>query len=166
MIKDTIIIEELTSADFEITSASLMSGHSYTINFFADFNDNGVYDAPPVDHSWQIALDSIAGDTTITFVHNTDFTDIFPATSVHQPEINRFRMYPNPASGKVTIETGNSVAEVYRLAVYDMAGRLTRLDARTFSNTIEFDVHSLTRGIYFIELKSASDRTVLKLVKD
>jgi|GEM_PF-1240739 len=166
MIKDTVIIEELTSADFEVMSASLMSGHSYTINFWADFNDNGEYDIPPVDHSWQIVLDSIAGDTTITFVHNTDFTPLFPATSVHQPENNRFRMYPNPSSGKVTIETGNTEASVYKLAVYDMAGRLSQVEARSFSNTIEFNVHTLTRGIYFIELKSAGDRTILKLVKD
>jgi plastocyanin len=166
MIKDTVIIEELTSADFEVTSASLMSGHSYTINFWADFNDNGVYDAPPVDHAWQIALDSIGGDTTITFVHNTDFTDIFPATSVNQPENNRFRMYPNPASGSVTIETGHSEAAAYRLAVYDMAGRLTKVDARTFSNQIKFDVQPLNRGIYFIELKRSGERTVLKLIKD
>ncbi len=166
MIKDTITIEELTSADFKITSASLMGGHSYTINFFADFNDNGSYDVPPTDHAWQIVLDSIAGDTTIMFVHNTDFTDIFPATSVYKPDINRFRMYPNPTSGKVTVETGNSEAAVYRLSVYDMAGRLARVDVRTFSHTLEFDVQPLTRGIYFIELKSASDRTILKLVKD
>jgi plastocyanin len=166
MIKDTVIIEELTSADFEVTSASLMSGHSYTVNFFADFNDNGVYDAPPVDHAWQIVLDSISGDTTITFVHNTDFTDIFPATSVNQPENNRFRMYPNPSSGSVTIETGHSEAAAYRLAVYDMAGRLTKVDVRTFSNQIKFDVQPLNRGIYFIELKRSGERTVLKLVKD
>jgi hypothetical protein len=54
----------------------LMKGQSYSVDFFADLNKNGKYDKPPTDHAWRIPLSKVMSDTVITFVHNTNFTDI------------------------------------------------------------------------------------------
>ncbi|QIA06488.1 plastocyanin/azurin family copper-binding protein [Draconibacterium halophilum] len=64
------------SPEFEVQVLGIEIDHSYYVNFFADHNGNGMYDAPPTDHAWQMELDNVMGDTTLMFAHNTDFTDI------------------------------------------------------------------------------------------
>jgi hypothetical protein len=54
----------------------LVDQRSYMLDFWADLNGNGTYDAPPVDHAWRIMLAGTAQDSTIAFTHNTNFTDI------------------------------------------------------------------------------------------
>ena len=57
----------------------LIAGNSYYVDFFADFNDNGAYDAPPTDHAWRLSFPNVAADQIYPFVHNAVFTDIaFP----------------------------------------------------------------------------------------
>jgi hypothetical protein len=78
---DSVVIDtgivSVPSDTFELSlGRKLMKGKSYLIDFFADLNKNGKYDKPPVDHAWRIPLLKLTGDTTITFVHNTNFTDI------------------------------------------------------------------------------------------
>jgi hypothetical protein len=48
----------------------------YRVDFYADFNGNGVYDAPSSDHAWREEIMGTVGDDTISFAHNTNFTDI------------------------------------------------------------------------------------------
>jgi hypothetical protein len=45
-IRDTI-----ESADFNLELPVLKTGHYYFVDFYADLNGNGVYDAPPEDHA-------------------------------------------------------------------------------------------------------------------
>jgi hypothetical protein len=71
----------IDTANFTVEFDSLMNSADYNLDFYADMNGNGSYDAPPTDHAWRIVLNDIQGDTTINFVHNTDFTDIFGDTT-------------------------------------------------------------------------------------
>lgn len=48
----------------------------YTVDFYADLNGNGMYDAPPTDHAWREVGTSDASGLTIDFTHGTDFTDV------------------------------------------------------------------------------------------
>jgi plastocyanin len=165
MVLDTVTIEALTEADFSVSSPSLTAGGSYFINFFADFNDNGAYDAPPTDHAWQLVLENVSGDTTLTFIHNTSFTDIFPVTSASETERIIFRMYPNPAYDKVWIEAASLSSGNYKLAVYDITGKLIRTKPEYLGGRIELNIQSFNEGIYFVEINTVSNRNVLKLIK-
>ncbi len=70
-------LDAIPGADFDVNLPEVLEiGASYWIDFYADLNQNGIYDSPPVDHAWRLNLDNVAGDTTLTFVHNTNFTDI------------------------------------------------------------------------------------------
>ncbi len=71
--RETMVVD---SANFVLKVGGLVTGKSYNVDFWADHNKNGKYDAPAMDHAWRIVLDSVEGDTTIVFTHNTDFTDI------------------------------------------------------------------------------------------
>ncbi len=69
-------IESISSADFNVTIPGLELGKEYKVEFYADHNGNGIYDAPPVDHTWEIMVNSSEGDVTAGFAHNTDFKDL------------------------------------------------------------------------------------------
>ncbi|MEP0861671.1 MAG: T9SS type A sorting domain-containing protein [Ignavibacterium sp.] len=66
----------ISSANFSITLPAVEVGGSYFIDFFADHNSNGLYDAPPTDHAWRMNLNNALGNDTISFSHNANFTDI------------------------------------------------------------------------------------------
>lgn len=71
------ISQQIISAGFEVVLPISESGRSYFIDFFADFNSNGLYDAPPADHAWRLELNNANGVAdTISFNHNATFTDI------------------------------------------------------------------------------------------
>lgn len=73
-------VAPITAADFTVDVPDvLIMGETYYIDFYADMNMNGRYDAPPVDHAWRFVR-TAAGPVSITFVHDTNWTDIdFPA---------------------------------------------------------------------------------------
>ena len=69
-------VPAIPMASFELEIADLMEGMSYRIDFYADLNENGAYDAPPIDHAWRLETQEIATSELISFMHNLDFTDI------------------------------------------------------------------------------------------
>ncbi len=165
MTVDSVQIEAVESADFSVQSMSLIPGHSYHINFWADFNENGMYDAPPVDHAWQLTLEDVAGDTTLMFTHNTDFTDIFNVTGISENAFGRLNLYPNPASDKVWIESSILNASDLIVTVYDITGKQNKIEQRIMNNRIELNVQDLRQGIYLVELRNQTHKSILKLIK-
>lgn len=69
-------IESVSQADFSINIPVAVPAQKYYVDFYADFNKNKLYNTPPADHAWEISVDNVVGDTTVTFTHNTNFTDI------------------------------------------------------------------------------------------
>jgi len=39
-------------------------------------DENGRYDPPPTDHAWRLEISEVTEGTSLTFTHNTNFTDI------------------------------------------------------------------------------------------
>ena len=71
-----VSVPEIVGASFTLEISDLQFGTPYRIDFYADHNGNGTYDAPPVDHAWRIELPDLQADTTVPVVHDTAFTDI------------------------------------------------------------------------------------------
>jgi hypothetical protein len=65
----------VTSGDFEITIPGIIDpgGNVYRIEFYADFNGNGTYDDPPVDHAWVRIVESGRTGVQLSFAHGTEF---------------------------------------------------------------------------------------------
>lgn len=158
-------IETTASVDFMVHFNGIENGMSYHVNFYADHNQNGMYDAPPTDHAWRLELENVMGDTTLTFAHNTNFTDIFGTTSISETGINRLKIYPNPASDIVSIEINEQNSKDFTLSVYDISGKLNHIESSHSNNKIVFSVRHLNRGIYLVELKTNSLRKTMKLIK-
>jgi len=85
-------------------------------------------------------------------------SDCLP-TSVDEIVENEIKIYPNPTSGQLTIETERKILEI---KIFDITGKLL-LD-RSFTNEIDLDV--LASGMYLLELHSKDDIYRKKIIKE
>ena len=152
------------SSAFTLYSYGIENGKSYNIDFYADHNGNGLYDNPPLDHAWRIELNNVAGDTILNFVHNIIFTDIGITTNVEEIGFNEYKVYPNPASDKVTIDL-NSESDNYTVAIFNIAGKKQIVSQIATGNKIELDLNELQQGLYFVQLVENDFVQTFKLIK-
>lgn len=164
---DNVVVPSVTVPNFDVLSWAIKPGMSYNLDFYADHNKNGVYNAPPADHAWRIALDNVKSDTIVSFVHNTSFTDIFLPTVVKNPDkVDNIRLYPNPASNYIELKLPVNYEKVSSLKVYSIAGTL--IDQKVMSENTESFRYNLSKfktGIYFMETNAGSKRDILKFMK-
>ncbi|HET6557109.1 MAG TPA: plastocyanin/azurin family copper-binding protein [Prolixibacteraceae bacterium] len=164
---DTVVIDELTEAEFHVSSWAVDTAQSYMIDFWADLNMNGTYNAPPADHAWRLEIDSLVSDTTINFVHNTSFTDIMLATANDDllGDKGNFRLYPNPASQYIDLLISGNSSKASLFKVYSVTGKL--IDQKVLGNveSYRYNLDGYKNGVYFIELSSGGKTSVLKFLK-
>jgi len=89
-------------------------------------------------------------------------------------EVARFTLYPNPASGALTIEwTSGQVdkwtsGQVYEIEIYDIYGRKLHSFTRSLvhSSTTSIDVSNLSAGVYFVRVMDEKGYSVQRFVKE
>ncbi len=70
-------LNSITAADYSIVIPRIIdSGETYQVDFYADLNGNSAYNAPPDDHAWRRTGTGDATGLTLSFAHDTTFTDI------------------------------------------------------------------------------------------
>jgi hypothetical protein len=80
-------------------------------------------------------------------------------TSISNPTVNAVRLYPNPAKDVVYLSSHINIEQV---RVYNIAGQLM---LNAYVNDNQFDISSLIRGIYLVEVIAADNvRSMSKLV--
>ena len=78
---------------------------------------------------------------------------------------NMFKVYPNPASGIVVIQS-NEVFPDVEIILFDMNGRrLITASNVANSNALQLDISNLSSGIYLLQINSEEKTTVKQLVK-
>jgi Carbohydrate esterase, sialic acid-specific acetylesterase/Secretion system C-terminal sorting domain len=111
----------------------------------------------------QIADVGVPADIVGCF--NNGFYRIASATTEPSQEIN---VFPNPTSGKVTVDFSLETAENVWLNLYNSQGRsmdLKDIEGKEGNNSIELDIKHYPAGTYFINLQSSQKREVKKVVK-
>jgi hypothetical protein len=116
----------------------------------------------PTDGSTRLWMDdlsitAIIPDPIVVDTTNTD------TTSINYNTINKLSLYPNPATGQITI-TGLKAA-VYNLNICNLAGQ-TVFENRNITANEAIDVNRLTKGIYLMHIESSEGTFVLKFVKN
>lgn len=151
--------------DFTIYIPNFELSQGYNIDFYADFNGNGIYDAPPVDHAWRLMFNSSSGDFVEDFTHNTNFTDIeWPnPTSVDEVKSNELQYYelltnyPNPFNPSTTISYKLPQGGFVSLRVFNVLGSEVAVISNEWKNpgyhSIEFNAENLSSGYYFYQLR-------------
>ena len=69
-------VKTTAAVSFTLEIQGIEASKSYNVDFYADHNNNGKYDAPSIDHAWRVQVNAVTGNTTVDFSHNTNFTDI------------------------------------------------------------------------------------------
>ncbi|MDA0745973.1 MAG: T9SS type A sorting domain-containing protein [bacterium] len=78
-------VESVPQANFSVIIPGIRPSRAYRVDYYADHNRNGQYNAPPTDHAWSDIISS-AGDEVLRITHNTQFSDIaFPTSSSLAP---------------------------------------------------------------------------------
>jgi plastocyanin len=163
---DTVKLDEIPGAAFSLSSSNIMSNMSYQIDFYADHNQNGSYDAPPTDHAWRITVNDLVGDSVVTFTHNTDFTDIFEeTTSGRANQLTEISIYPNPATDILEITSGNENAGLQELSIYAVTGKKIETVKAQNSRKVQVDISYLQTGIYILQLKTENATETLRFIK-
>jgi hypothetical protein len=79
--------EEITVPNFTAFFNNILkSGESYNIDAFADYNNNKLYDPPPVDHAWRIVITNVIVNKTVTLRHTPQWVDIEYPNQEPEPE--------------------------------------------------------------------------------
>ena len=168
-------LPQILVPNFKVFIPGFDLNNNYNIDFYADHNGNGSYNAPPVDHAWRLTFNSSTGDWTENFSHNTNFTDIqWPgATSVgdDQLQLVNFSLdqnYPNPFNPTTKISWQSPVSSWQTLKVYDILGNevATLVDEEKSAGSYEvtFDASSLPSGNYFYKLSAGGFIQTKKMV--
>jgi len=84
------------------------------------------------------------------------------AVNLKDVEHTVFSVYPIPVNSAVTVNV-NSDEEVF-LVIYDMSGK--KIVSDVFVSTKEFDLSNISAGTYFMSLQTATEKEVIKLIKE
>jgi uncharacterized protein (DUF2141 family) len=138
---------------------------NYNIDFYADHNGNGSYNAPPVDHAWRLTFNSSTGDVESAFSHNANFVDIqWPGATAVDDETNSsvdynlLQNYPNPFNPSTKIQFSIPDPGNVKLIVYNLLGQEVKTLVNEFKEsgtyTINFDAVGLNSGVYIYKIES------------
>ncbi|WP_299521693.1 T9SS type A sorting domain-containing protein [Winogradskyella sp.] len=113
--------------------------------------------------------DIISGVADIYFdfnppiITNTVNTEIVPPLSIDDQELDNIKLYPNPTSDKLRI---TSQRFIDGLKILDINGRMLKIFDISPIKDYTLDVSSLSKGIYFLEIRSGESRTTTKFIKN
>jgi hypothetical protein len=91
-------------------------------------------------------------------------SQLYPQTLINgitNAGVADFNVYPNPASNKITIQTGPNHVESIR--IIDLTGRTVYTDSESFSGRKSFNL-SLEKGIYLVKLTGNNSFKSQKLI--
>ena len=82
-------------------------------------------------------------------------------------EIENFKMFPNPSAGKVFLEATTENSSEQNISVYDLTGKQVyqiQLPTNSKQQLLELDLQELPNGVYLVELKTARNSSVQRLI--
>src|SRR6185436_19930658 len=78
-----------------------------------------------------------------------------------------YSVYPNPAHDKVTVSVDVKESTTLSLQLMDVSGRVVLSDSQHATagmNTYDLDLTYVSKGVYMLEVKSATDNWKTKVV--
>jgi len=78
-----------------------------------------------------------------------------------------FKIYPNPANTKVTVDLSNSLVHYTKLQVVDAIGQICFTQAIEIGHEmLDVDLRMINPGLYFIKLSNEQDCSYMKMIKN
>ncbi len=160
-------LDSIQTADFMLQVPGLEIGKAYQVDYYADLNGNGLYNSPPTDHAWREFFTDINGDTSLTFAHNTNFTDIiWPGIGIIEiQDGSKIKIFPNPFTHSLYIV--GEEQEFVSVELYNFLGQSIQLSPGGLpGNYIEIEnLNKLPNGIYLLKLTDQDDAYLFRIIK-
>jgi len=95
----------------------------------------------------------------VTDTFQTEFVETLATTSF---DANGFYMYPNPAKSFVNLGLKDTTESIANINVYNVLGKSVRTISDIDATQMNFDVSTLTKGIYFVEITTKNQLKITK----
>jgi hypothetical protein len=95
-------------------------------------------------------------------IHTEEFNIVGIEVGIENIEIAVAKIYPNPTTGKLRIESGELRAR--SVVIYDVFGKVQKIRNWETENTI--DISHFPVGIYFVKISTESGEVTKKVVKE
>jgi hypothetical protein len=79
-------------------------------------------------------------------------------------ERNEARVYPNPTTGRITIE--NPANDEFSFAIYNITGKLMLRKDNISGPSTDVDLSNMNQGIYLINIISQETKVMHKIIKN
>lgn len=146
----------------KIHNVTLLTNDCYSINLLDSYGDGWGYGSTPhgleVFNSSDLSIVSIDGDnftTTLAKPNAMTTTQL----SVSAFEVNNLKLYPNPTTGIISINTETSV----NVSVVDVTGKVVFV-ATNVTKDKNIDLSGLQKGVYLAKISSENATTTEKII--
>src|SRR5690606_18693183 len=133
-----------------------------------DFGDgNTSTDENPI-HMYTAAGQYVVALTVYSECDTVTVTNVVNVLNVSNEEFTtaNVRLYPNPASNYIQLESLNGTLEVSEMEICDITGKMVRkVSVNDKFNTLEIDLDGLNSGVYMLKYRQDESLVVLKFVK-
>ncbi len=169
---DSVSVPMVMDSAFSVYSFNIRPDSSYMLDIYHDYNMNGMYDAPPVDHAWRIPLVTLLGDTTVNFTLHNEYTDIqlsTDTTATALPDLNKlgFSTYPNPVRDVLTIRADKSTEMTGNIRIFSQTGALLMTKILAPGNTeVSLNVSALKPGVYILSIGEGKNALQSRFIKE
>ena len=136
------------------------SGNDTIIRLYQGENEqiHRVYFPEPVT---RVSIDP--GSWVLKNIHSLEEEEFPVGISTPANDEQRIQLYPNPVKEKLTVRINNDLS-MKRITLYTSTGQVIT-SFSTEDQAYEFDISSLDNGLYCIEIITASERFLKKIVK-
>ncbi len=106
-------------------------------------------------------------DANPSVITNTFLTEFVSSLANQTFDAGSVSIYPNPANTVINISLQNPAGTISKICVYDIVGKSVKKAADISASEFTVDVSDLSKGMYLIEIETASgSRIVKKLIKE
>ncbi|MFZ4562328.1 MAG: T9SS type A sorting domain-containing protein [Bacteroidales bacterium] len=111
---------------------------------------------------------TVSDGVHVKSVLKENYITVGDCSNVREATIPPFRIYPNPASGTVTVDFSRKTTDECHIRIFDLAGHQVMDTRKTVpsGNRISLDVSLLGRGFYFLSVQAGEMNATLKLIRD
>ena len=88
---------------------------------------------------------------------------IFQSTDINENQTTNISIYPNPFT-KSTLISITNITSNYQLTLYDITGQKVLEQEDLNKNTYELERGTLSKGMYFLEIKTEEDKWIRRVV--
>src|SRR5690554_569384 len=95
---------------------------------------------------------------------NLSAQNFTPTVSINEFVSDKFNVFPNPTTDVVTITNSESIG-IEKVSVYDITGKIVKLQKAKKENEILLNIEELNSGTYFLHIITDEGTGIKKLIK-